>query len=67
MGRFDSTGVFQMNFKSRLIVGAATFMALFTSLLIFDDLTLWQIGILGGVCGGFGLIVEKFLRKFNQP
>jgi len=56
-----------MKFKARLIVGAATFIAMFVSLLIFDDLTLWQVGVLGGVCGGFGLIVEKFLRKFNQP
>jgi hypothetical protein len=55
-----------MKFKARLIVGAATFIALFTSLLIFDDLTLWQIGILGGVSGGFGFVVEMFLRKFNS-
>jgi hypothetical protein len=53
-----------MNFKSRLIVGAATFIALFISLLLTDDLTLWQVGILGGICAIFGLIVEKLLRKF---
>lgn len=55
-----------MNFKSSLILGVVTFIAMFISLLIFDDLTLWQIGILGGVCAIFGLIVEKFLRKFTS-
>ncbi len=53
-----------MKFKALLIVAAATMVALFVSLLLLGDLALWQIGILGGLCAIFGMIVEKFLRNF---
>jgi len=52
-----------MKFKALLIVAAATFVALFVSLLLLGDLTLLQIGILGGFCAIFGLLVGKILQK----
>ncbi len=53
-----------MKFKGLLIIAVATMVAEFVSLLLLGDLTLWQIGVLGGVSAIFGMIVERLLRRF---